>query len=79
MAFRRPAPEGFDESLERLVELERRREELQQEIDDTIIELTVEMNGPTTTIAERLNISHPSVSSRRQGALRRREQRIKAA
>lgn len=78
MAFRRPAPEGFDEELDRLVALERQREALQQEIDETIIRLTVDMHGPTTTIAERLNISHPSVSSRRVGALKRREQRLAA-
>lgn len=75
MAFRRPKPEGFDEDLERLVALERRREELQREIDDVILRLTVEMHGPTSAIAERLNITLPAVSNRRTGALKRRDRR----
>jgi hypothetical protein len=76
MAFRRPTPEGFDEDLDLLVELERRRDELQREIDDVILRLTVEKRGPTMTIAERLNVTHPAVSSRRNGALKRRKQRL---
>lgn len=78
MALRRPTPEGFDEDLELLVELERRRDVLLQEIDDVLLRLTVEKNGPTTTIAERLNVTHPAISSRRRGALKRRQKRLAA-
>lgn len=72
MAFRRPTPEGFDEDLERLVELERQREVLQREIDDVILRMG---QGPTTTIAERLNVTAPAIASRRRSALKRRRQR----
>lgn len=76
MAFRRPTPDGFDEDLDLLVELERRHKEIQREIDDVILRLTVEKRGPTMTIAERLNVTHPAISSRRRGALKRRQQRL---
>lgn len=78
MAFRRPTPEGFDESLERLVALRQQREQLQRDIDDEVLRLTVEMHGPTSTIAERLKVAHPTVSYLRNEALKRRRRREQA-
>jgi hypothetical protein len=78
MALRRPTPDGFDEGLAVLVSLEHERKELQRRIDDAVIQLTVEMRGPTSVIAERLKITCAAVSARRLGALRRREQRSQA-
>lgn len=75
MATRRPEPEGFEEDLELLVSLEQERAELQEKIDKVFLRLTVEKRSPTATIAERLKITTPAVSSRRVAALRRREQR----
>jgi hypothetical protein len=78
MAHRRPEPEGFNEKLDRLDRLEARRQQIQREIDDVFLWLTVEHVSPTETIAERLKVTTQSVASRRRAALRRREQRVDA-
>jgi hypothetical protein len=78
MAHRRPAPEGFDEKLDLLVQLEQQKDEVQERIDEVLLEMLAKQ-PPTATIAERLQITAQTVSSRRVAALRRREQRAHRA
>jgi hypothetical protein len=75
MALRRPEPEGFEEDLNLLMELERERGDLQEKIDEVILRLTIEKKSPTATIAERLKITAGGVSARRELALKRRARR----
>jgi hypothetical protein len=75
MGGRRPEPEGFTEDMDLLLSLQQRRADLEEEIDEVFLRLAVEKRAPTTTIAEHLNVSAPTVSVRRTAALRRRERR----
>jgi hypothetical protein len=75
MAHRRPEPEGFQEDLQLLIELEARRAALDLQIDEVFLRITVDKQGPTATIAEQLDTTAPAVSSRRNSALRRRRMR----
>jgi hypothetical protein len=74
MAHRRPEPEGFQEDLQLLIELEARRAALDLQIDEVFLRITVDKQGPTATIAEQLDTTAPAVS-RRNSALRRRRMR----
>jgi hypothetical protein len=75
----RREPEGFDEDMQRLIDLQRQRKALDAQIDDAFLLVAVEKNASTSSIAEWLNVKPPVVSVRRQQALRRRQERQQGA
>lgn len=78
MPTRRPDPEGFDEDIALLIDLEAKRAELSKEIEKVFFRLVVEKDASTTTVAERLNVSQPAVSLRRKSLLARRAREASA-
>ncbi len=75
MRGQRHEPEGFADDMTGLIELQRRRAELDAEIDEAFLRIAVEKRASTTSIAEWLNVKPPVVSQRRDAALRRQQER----
>lgn len=71
----RHEPEGFAEDMAELLDLQRKRRELDEAIDEKFIEITVEKRASTSSVAELLGVKPPVVTVRRQNALKRQQAR----